>query len=463
MVAISAFLATAALFSTRVLAAPIPDSSINEPGVRVINGTPVTDPLPSPTDMPSNNYQNGGYVSTSTSMMMDEKTSTTKMMEDTTTTMMDDKTSTMMMESTTTMMDDNTSTMMEESTTTMMDESTTSTMMMESTTTTMAYNTYTTPSYGSGYTNWNTGYDSCVQQCMQTYGAPASTYTAPPSTATNTEAGNGGSGSTIEVIVAPAQGILRFVPFAVNASVGDTIHFVWNGSPHTVTRSSTILPCNKTEVAEGFFASGVQNKSFTFDIQVNDTETIAYYCGVPGHCPKGMFGFINPPNAAPAATTVAAMMPSLIANSTNLAMQAMYVANKTMGTSAYTWGDNIDMSDVPESMHEQFVQNVFQTRLMFAANGGMLEGAKGAVNADGSPVTIPADITQITATTNGDGTPASSTPPAAAEGTATASSSAPTSSATGNPTGASKTGGAGRTVASSAAVGIAVLVAFMAL
>ena len=105
-------------------------------------------------------------------------------------------------------------------------------------------------------------------------------YTPTPS---YTNGGNSGSGtgSTITVIVAPTQGVLRYVPFAVNASVGDTIHFMWNANNHTVTKSSELQICNKTSDAP--FASGEQNKGFTFDQVVNDTSTTFFYCGTPGH------------------------------------------------------------------------------------------------------------------------------------------------------------------------------------
>lgn len=202
------------------------------------------------------------------------------------------------------------------------------------------------------------------------------------------------------------------------------------------------------------------------DITVNDTNTIAYYCGVPGHCPKGMFGFINPPNANAAPMTVATMMPALISNSSDLAMQAMYVTNKTMGTSAYKWGDNMDMTDVPPELHQQFVQNVMQTRLMFAANPGMLESGQGAVNPSGDAVTIPADITQITATAGpaAGATNPSSSAPAGVQETPSSSSASPSATSSGTPSGSAKTGGAmSKSVASSAGLGVAILVAFLAL
>jgi plastocyanin len=72
--------------------------------------------------------------------------------------------------------------------------------------------------------------------------------------------GSSGSGMTHTVIVAPTQGVLRYVPFALNASVGDTIKFMWGANNHTVTKSSELTPCNKT--SDQPFASGEQNQSF---------------------------------------------------------------------------------------------------------------------------------------------------------------------------------------------------------
>jgi plastocyanin len=135
---------------------------------------------------------------------------------------------------------------------------------------------YSTPSYGSGNSNWGgSGYDNCVQralsfvmlnvcnltdicsECMATYSPMAmGTYIA----SATASSGSSGSGATHTVIVAPTQGVLRYVPFAVNASVGDTVMFMWGANNHTVTKSSELELCNKT--AEAPFASGEQNKSF---------------------------------------------------------------------------------------------------------------------------------------------------------------------------------------------------------
>jgi plastocyanin len=412
MVHITALIASVAILSSRVLAAPLPDSSIDEPGVRAPDGTPITD-NPMSTMMNDNNKLNNMKTTTT---MMDDNTKT------------GDKGGKMMGTKTTTMYKNPMSTSSDDS----------------------------TPTYGSGYNKWNDGYNNCVQQCMNSYGAPPSMYTPPPSTTTyggNGGGGGGGGGMTHTVLVAPAQGILRYSPFAVNASVGDTIHFIWGGSPHTVTKSSILTPCNKSAEADTF-ASGVHNKSFEFDLQVNNTDIVTYYCGVPGHCPKGMFGFINPPNAAGTPKSVASMTPSMIANNPQLATQAMYVANKTVGTSAEAWGAHMDMSNVPAELQESFVQNVWQTRLMFAANPGMLEGGMGAANPNGSPITVPADVSQIANNMDPSSTKTNTTSPPAGVG-ATASSVAPSATST------KKAGGAsGKRVASSAAFGVAVLAAF---
>jgi plastocyanin len=50
------------------------------------------------------------------------------------------------------------------------------------------------------------------------------------------------------------------VPFAVNASVGDTVKFIWGANEHTVTKSSQLAICNKT--SDQPFASGEQNQTF---------------------------------------------------------------------------------------------------------------------------------------------------------------------------------------------------------
>jgi plastocyanin len=89
---------------------------------------------------------------------------------------------------------------------------------------------------------------------MASYGSMGSY--VPPATATMDSTGGG---ATHTVIVAPTQGVLRYVPFTLNASVGDTVMFMWGADEHTVTHSSQLAICNKT--SDSPFSSGEQNKS----------------------------------------------------------------------------------------------------------------------------------------------------------------------------------------------------------
>ena len=162
--------------------------------------------------------------------------------------------------------------------------------------------------YGSGSAPWNNDqYNNCVQQCVAQFGNPMGQYTPPPPSPVA-----GGNGVTHTVIVAPSQGVLRYVPFAVNATVGDTIKFMWNANVHTVTKSNALALCNTT--AEAPFASGRQNKSFVFTQVVNTTDPVFFHCAVPNHCQRGMFGIINPPSNVASANSVSQQMQQLIAS-----------------------------------------------------------------------------------------------------------------------------------------------------
>jgi len=255
----------------------------------------------------SNNYNTDTYNSDSTSTLYDNNVwNTDTYMSDSTSTLYDNNvynTDTYMSDSTSTYSAYNTyNTDTSDSTSTYYANNNynTDTYDSYSTSTYSAYNTYTTStsayyttstydtysalatstySYGSGSSSWgNSGYDNCVQrkdlkdpfhnrpnrfpiECMASYAPPLATYTPSPSSNQDDSAGSAGTnGVTHTVIVAPTQGVLRYVPFAVNASVGDTIQFMWGANNHTVTKSSELLPCNKT--ADSPFASGEQNQGF---------------------------------------------------------------------------------------------------------------------------------------------------------------------------------------------------------
>ncbi|KAI6044595.1 hypothetical protein EDC04DRAFT_2561175 [Pisolithus marmoratus] len=221
--------------------------------------------------------------------------------------------------------------------------------------------------------------------------APVTTPCAATSTST------AGSGTSYTVIVAPTQGVLRYVPFVVNASVGDTIVFLWNANNHTVTKSSQLAICNKT--MDSPFTSGGQNKSFVFQRTVNDTNSTYYYCGTPGHCQKGMFGIINPPNAAVGNNmSLSNMMPAMAANSSSMGAMWQYTQMMTQNNSmAAGWGGNIDMSGMPQWAHQYVAENVMYTRTFLAVNPETLneDGSVGLGNAGSTPLMIPADITSV--------------------------------------------------------------------
>ena len=264
--------------------------------------------------------------------------------------------------------------------------------------------TYSTPSYGSGSWSWGgeSPYDSCVQSCLASYGTPTATYMPPSSAMTSTaSSGSSGTGTTHTVIVAPTQGVLRYVPFAVNASAGDMVEFIWNANEHTVTKSSQLAICNETTSEP--FNSGEQNKTSTFTQMVNSTDSIFFYCATPGHCEKGMFGILNPPNADMSSNmTVASMMPSMVANNSVMSAMWSYTQMTTANNSlAAAWGNTIDLSGMPDWSWQYVMENVMYTRAFLAANPSSMspEGAVSLSNAS-MPFIIPMDVS-ATMMTNG--------------------------------------------------------------
>jgi plastocyanin len=308
---------------------------------------------------------------------------------------------------------------------------------------------YSAPTYGSGGSNWGgSGYDDCVQKCMATYGSPPSEYKA---TATGDGYGSKGTGATYTVIVAPTQGVLRYVPFAVNASVGDTVKFMWGANNHTVTKSSALALCNKT--ADAPFTSGRQDKDFIFTAQVNDTNPIWFSCGVPGHCAKGMFGVVNPPNAIDATTSVDMMASEMAKNDSDIAAMWSYMKNATKGNDAAAkWGGSFDMKGMDSSSQSEMVMNVMYTRSLLAMNKDIMKDGKVDLSSyDKMPMMLPQDLS-------------SSLNAAASGGSSSAAASSTASTATAAPSASTSATSAG--AISNGATSLAsprVLVAFMAI
>jgi plastocyanin len=258
---------------------------------------------------------------------------------------------------------------------------------------TSAYIPYETPAYGSGNAPWGgAGYDDCVNQCMASFGAAPTAVYAP--TVTAGHEGPVGTGATHTVVVAPSQGVLRYIPFALNATVGDTIKFMWGANNHTVTKGTALTPCNRSG-DDASFASGLQNKDFVFTQVVNDTEPTYFYCAAPTHCQKGMFGIINPVASFGSPTSFGGMIPQLGANNSDV---AAHVANSNKACEGHEqaskWGSNIDIGALPEWAHAYAAENVLYTRNFLAANEDTLkeDGGVDLSAASTNPMMIPQDI-----------------------------------------------------------------------
>lgn len=252
------------------------------------------------------------------------------------------------------------------------------------------------PTYGSGSNEWDKGYQDCVAQCMQQY-APTPSYDWTPPAHDQLEQGGK---ATHVVMVAPEGGGLKYFPFALNATIGDVIRYVWTTpNNHTATLSSELNICNKSAEAEDRdFVSGIRNASVeeqVFDVVVETEEPQFFYCSVKEHCKKGMWGIINPASDFGGIDTVGSNMQEWVNSDPDLMAAWEYTKEMTQGTSVESWGSNINLQDIPEDVYPQVAANVLFTRANFAANPGMVELDLGAVTPDGSPVAIVSELNTL--------------------------------------------------------------------
>jgi plastocyanin len=105
--------------------------------------------------------------------------------------------------------------------------------------------------------------------------------------------------SSKNINVAVGAGGLTFTPNNITAAIGDKVVFAWAPTTgnHTVTQSTVGDLCKRKEPLTASFASGIHAgaQNFTFTVTVNDTAPIWFFCAVPNHCVKGMYGVINSP------------------------------------------------------------------------------------------------------------------------------------------------------------------------
>jgi len=255
-----------------------------------------------------------------------------------------------------------------------------------------------TPSYGSGSNPWSPTYDDCVQKCIADYGAPKkSTWTPPPKESRKPDAK-----PTHTVMVAPVDGVPRFLPFALNATIGDTVRFIWAGKKeHSVTMSSSLSVCSKSQAADAFDSDLLSGKDGekTFDVEVKSDQPMWFFCKFGDHCSKGMFGGINLKSAFGDTKSVGAMMNKWVQANPDLQAAWTYAQNRTTGTPAEKWGNSISVGDIPEDKHADLAQNILWTRVNLAANPGMQEMGS-AQTPDNSPLQLLGDLSTLLTESN---------------------------------------------------------------
>ena len=149
-----------------------------------------------------------------------------------------------------------------------------------------------------------------------------------------------------------------------------------------------------------------------------------------------MFGIINPPSAYQQPGSLSNMMASLASQypSTNVSWtySSSYTANNS---AAANWGDNIDMSQMPNWSLPYVAENAMYSRVFLASNNGTIS-PDGSVDLSGlsnSTMTVPADFAAAARQNDaGYNTPSSSS-----------SASSVAASPTGSPSGALNKNGAG--------------------
>jgi plastocyanin len=108
--------------------------------------------------------------------------------------------------------------------------------------------------------------------------------------------------ATFTVDVGRADHVFR--PDVVQANVGDIIQFNFFPPNHSVVRAEYGYPCIPYEKMvpgkQGFFSGfkpvdAILSSPPTYQVKINDTEPIFFYCSAPGSCIDWqMVGVINP-------------------------------------------------------------------------------------------------------------------------------------------------------------------------
>jgi len=101
------------------------------------------------------------------------------------------------------------------------------------------------------------------------------------------------------VVINVGQSGLSFSPDSSTADVGDVLEFHFFSSIHSAVSGDFSSPCQMS--SSGFDSGPINNKAdgsgSVFQVTVQDTNPIWFFCGTPGHCQSGMAGVINPPSS----------------------------------------------------------------------------------------------------------------------------------------------------------------------
>ncbi|KAM0254809.1 hypothetical protein ACHAQJ_006408 [Trichoderma viride] len=104
------------------------------------------------------------------------------------------------------------------------------------------------------------------------------------------------SAKTIRVDVGESG--FNFTPNDITAAVGDILEFHYHSINHSVTAADFASPCKpKAEGGffSGFFPTSSGENANVFQVEVNNTTPIWFYCSQPvlNHCGAGMVGAVN--------------------------------------------------------------------------------------------------------------------------------------------------------------------------
>lgn len=118
----------------------------------------------------------------------------------------------------------------------------------------------------------------------------SSTTSSAASTTTSSVAG-------VHVVTVGEGGNLAFSPKSITAAVGEIVEFHFFPAKHSVAQSTFGAPCTPFSNGTSFFSGSMTTSSGenanTFQITINNTAPIWFYCAFPGHCEAGMAGVIN--------------------------------------------------------------------------------------------------------------------------------------------------------------------------